>query len=176
METALRAPDLTDQMSGAPARGLRVRRPALLGSLLVHAGVLLLLLHRITAEDESRIKFVPVELVPLVEKAKTPAPARPEAPRQQNASLRPQTRKAPAPSIPLTPPRAVPSAPEQGSEPVPQPPKDELQSRLEAFAKLSIPGNGAFSVERNGICDRSTRLQRERFCAFAGRAPLERRS
>src|SRR5581483_1138147 len=48
------------------------------------------------------------------------------------------------------PPQTVPSAPEHGIEPVPQPPKDELESRLEAFAKLSIPGTGEFSVAGTG--------------------------
>src|SRR5579872_6146262 len=121
MDTTLPVIDLTDRLAGASARELRLRRPALLGSLFVHAAVLLLLLHRIAPEDESPIKFFPVELVPLTEKTTTPIPAKPDAPRQQNASLRPQTRKSPPPSIPLTPPQTVPSAPEHGIEPVPQP-------------------------------------------------------
>jgi hypothetical protein len=128
-----------------------LRRPALLGSLLVHAVVLVLLLHGIRPDD-NRVQFVPVELVQLVEKTTTPVPAKPDRPLplQQNASLRPQTRKAPLPSIPLTPPQTLPSAPEQGTEPVPQPPKDELQSRLEAFAKLNLPGTGVFSSSGTG--------------------------
>ncbi len=146
----LPAIDPPDLVAGASARGRQLRRPALLGSLLVHAAVLLLLLHRIAPDDETRIKFFPVELVTLTDKATTPAPAKPDAPRQQNASLRPQIRKSPPPSLPLTLPQIMPSAPARGSEPVPQPPSDALQSRLEAFAKLSVPGTGAFSATGTG--------------------------
>jgi hypothetical protein len=140
-----------DQRFAAPQIS-RARRPALLGSLLIHAALIVLLLYRIAPNDRANsIKFFPVELVTLTDRTTTPAPARPKVPRQQNASVRPLIRKSPTPSIPLTAPQPTPAAPEKGVEPVPLPPKDALQSRLEAFAKLSLPGNDSILAAGNGI-------------------------
>lgn len=126
------------------------RRWALAGSLLLHAVILLVLLHRVI-QDQQPPKFFPVELVQLEDRTTTPVPAKPDFPRQQSASVRPQTRKAPPPQlIPLPPLEQTPAAPERGVEPVPQPPKDELQSRLESFSKLTIPGDSAVSADGSG--------------------------
>lgn len=123
---------------------------ALAGSFLLHAVILLLLLHRVML-DQQPPKFFPVELVQLEDRTTTPVPAKPDLPRQQTASVRPQTRKATPPQlIPLPHLEQTPAAPQKGAEPVPQPPKDELQSRLESFAKLTIPGDSAVSAEGNG--------------------------
>jgi hypothetical protein len=64
-------------------------------------------------------------------------------PRRQTASLPRPAQKAPPQNVPLTVPAQTPEAPQKGEEPVPLPPKDALQSRLEAFAKLSVPGTAA---------------------------------
>jgi hypothetical protein len=140
-----------DQRFAAPESG-RARRPALFGSVIIHAALIALLLYRVAPGDsENSIKFFPVELVPLTEPTTPPLPAKADLPRQQSASVRPQTRKSPPPSVPLTEPQPIPAAPEKGVEPVPLPPKDALQSRLEAFAKLSIPGNDSISATGNGL-------------------------
>lgn len=126
------------------------RRWAVAGSFLMHAGILLLLLHRVM-QDQQPPKFFPVELVQPDDRTTTPVPAKPDLPRQQTASVRPQTRKAPPPQlIPLPHLEQTPAAPEKGIEPVPQPPKDELQSRLESFSKLTIPGDSAVSADGSG--------------------------
>jgi hypothetical protein len=127
-----------------------VRSPAVLASLLLHAGILLLLLHHVAPADVETLVFFPVELVPLTDRTTTPVPAKAELPKQQTASVRPQSKKTPSPVIPLPLPAQRPAVPETGSEPVPQPPGDELQSRLEAFAKLSLPGSGATTAAGNG--------------------------
>jgi hypothetical protein len=140
-----------DQRYAAP-ESLRARRPALLGSLLIHAALILLLLYRIAPNDrENAIKFFPVELVTLADRTTTPVPAKADLPRQQTATVRPQIRKSPPPSVPLTAPQPIPAAPVIGVEPLPLPPKDALQSRLEAFAKLSLPGNDSISATGNGL-------------------------
>jgi len=126
------------------------RRWALAASFLLHGAVLLLFLQRVMQEQPPP-KFFPVELVQLEDRTTTPVPAKPDQPRQQTASVRPQTRKAPPPQlIPLPHLEQTPAAPEKGIEPVPQPPRDELQSRLESFSKLTIPGDGAVSADGNG--------------------------
>lgn len=132
-------------------RRVPARPPALIVSLLLHAGVLLLLLYRIAPQEiENRIRFFPVELVTLADPTPTPQPPKPELPRRQSASGTPQTRKAPPQIVPLPLPEKTPTTPDSGNEPVPLPPKDELQSRLEAFAQLSVPGNGTLSATGNG--------------------------
>ena len=126
------------------------RRWALAGSLLLHAIVIFLLLQRVT-QDQQPPKFFPVELVQLEDRTTTPLPAKPNLPQQQTASVRPQTRKAPPPqSIPLPHLEQTPVAPQKGDEPIPAPPRDELQSRLESFSKLTIPGNSAVSADGSG--------------------------
>jgi hypothetical protein len=140
-----------DQRSAALG-AVRARRPALLGSLLIHAVLILVLLHEVAPNDsENSIKFFPVELVPLTDRTTTPVPAKTDLPRQQTASVRPQVKKSPPPSVPLTEPQTVPAAPAKGVEPLPLPPKDALQSRLEAFARLSLPGNDGISATGNGV-------------------------
>jgi hypothetical protein len=125
-------------------------RWAVAGSFLLHVVILLLLLHRMT-EDQQPPKFFPVELVQLVDRTTTPVPAKPDLPRQQTASVRPQSRTAPPPQlIPLPHLEQTPAAPEKGVEPIPQPPKDELQSRLESFSKLTVPGDSAVSTGGSG--------------------------
>src|SRR5438105_2917594 len=136
---------------GNGRRFVAARRPALAISLLLHGTVLLLLVYRMHPQDiESRIRFFPVELVTLADLPVTPPAIKSEPRRQQSASVAPQTRRAPPQSVPLLSPRETPAAPETGNEPLPQPPKDELQSRLEAFAKLALPGNGSMTATGNG--------------------------
>ncbi len=148
------ASDLVTGDKPAPAGprfAVSARSPAVVASLLLHVFALLLLLNHMAANDLDRpVRVFPVEIVPVADRATTPVPPKPELPRQQTASVRPQTKKAPPQLIPLPLPRQVPAAPEIGTEPVPLPPRDELQSRLEAFAKLSLPGNGAVSANSNG--------------------------
>ena len=148
--TVLAAPHV-DQRFAAPENA-RARRPALLGSLIIHIALIVLLLYRVAPDDsENSIKFFPVELVTLADRTTTPVPAKPDLPRQRTASVRPQKRKSPPPSVPLTAPQPIPAAPEKGVESVPLPPKDALQSRLEAFANLSLPGNDSISASGNGL-------------------------
>ena len=125
------------------------RRWALAGSLLLHVVILFMLLQRVM-QDQQPPKFFPVELVQLEEHTTTPVPAKPDLPQEQTASVRPQIRKAPPPQlIPLPHLEQTPAAPEKGVEPVPQP-KDELQSRLESFSKLTIPGDSSVSADGSG--------------------------
>jgi len=140
-----------DQRSAASG-AVHPRRSALLGSILIHTALILVLLHEVAPNDsESSIKFFPVELVQLTDRATTPVLAKADLPRQQTASVRPQVKKSPPSSVPLTEPRPVTAAPEKGVEPIPLPPKDALQSRLDAFAKLSLPGNDSISAAGNGV-------------------------
>jgi hypothetical protein len=144
-------PGGSDRGRAAPRGLVPTRSPALLGSLLLHIAALLFLLHRVATGDlEKPVRIVPVELVPLADRTTEPVPPKPELPKQQTASVRPQTKKAPPQLIPLPLPKQTLAAPETGTEPVPLPPKDELQSRLEAFAKLNLPGTGAASATSNG--------------------------
>ncbi len=125
------------------------RRWAVGASFLLHAAVLFMLLHRVM-QDQTVPKFFPVELVQLEDRTTTPVATKPAPPQQQTASVRPQTRRAPPPqSIPLPHLEQTPAAPEKGIEPVPQP-KDELQSRLESFSKLTIPSHSAVSADGGG--------------------------
>lgn len=133
---------------------IELRRPGIAGSLLLHAAVILLLATRFVP-PEPPAKFFPVELVRVQEQTTAPVPAKvqakPDLPRQQTASVRPQIKSAPPPEHLLLPPlRETPAAPPKGEEPVPQPPRDELQSRLEAFAKMTIPGSGTIAASGKG--------------------------
>src|SRR5438270_7365875 len=103
---------------GNGRRFVSARSPALAISLLLHGAVLLLLVYRMHPQEiASRIRFFPVELVTLVDRPATPPPVKAEPRRQQSASVAPQTRRAPPQSVPLTPPRETPAAPETGNEP-----------------------------------------------------------
>lgn len=126
------------------------RRWALAGSFLLHALILFMLLQRVM-QDRQPPKFFPVQLVQLEDRTTTPLPAKPDLPRQQTASVRPQTKRAAPPQpIPLPHLEQTPVAPEKGTEPIPAPPKDELQSRLESFSKLTIPGDSVVSADGYG--------------------------
>jgi hypothetical protein len=128
-----------------------VRRRAILVSLVLHGAVLALLIyHSVPQQPENRIRSFPVELVTLTPRTETAPLAKQQPARQQSASVIPQVKKSPPQIIPLPLPRQTPAAPQAGSEPVPEPPTDELQSRLDAFAKLSLPGNAAITATGNG--------------------------
>jgi hypothetical protein len=131
-----------------------------------------LLLYRIAPQEiEKRVRFFPVELVTLADRTPTPTPAKPELPRRQSASVTPQARKAPPQLVPIPLPGRTPTTPDIANEPVPLPPKDELQSRLEAFAQLSVPGNGTTTATGNGSAIGPTAYDVKDFV----RAQVERR-
>src|SRR5262245_23795508 len=112
-------------------------RPGVVGSLLLHAVVLGLLLYQIGAPPDA-VPVIPVEFVQLAEQTAAPTP-QPNTPAQPNAGrvasvapprATPQTRPAP------TPPAAPPSSEQPAPDTLPPAPLDPLQTQLDALAKL----------------------------------------
>jgi hypothetical protein len=124
-------------------------RPGVIGSLLLHAAVLVLLLYQIGAPPDE-VAVIPVEMVPLVEELASVAqqPGAPAAPGANSstrlASVTPPRTPVPRPRAAPTPvPPAAPSSAEQPAPDVlPPAPVDPLQSQLEALAKLRVQNSG----------------------------------
>jgi hypothetical protein len=120
-------------------------RPGVISSLLLHALAAYLLITRLDIVPRTLAPVVPVDVVQLAEETISPPPLQKTAGPQQKAaapakraeelaSLAPPTFRpptAPAPAEPQPPPEQV------------QQPRDELQLRLEALAKLRQPETGS---------------------------------
>src|SRR6266446_2730012 len=129
------------------------RGSAYIGSLPLHALVLLFLLYSISA-PEIALPAVPVDLIELAEETISPAADQPAVapPRQNDTTARgrlasvspprpapPQAAKQ-LPSAPAPAPTVAPSTVQPAPDALPPPQSDRLQTQLEALAKLRAPG------------------------------------
>lgn len=118
-------------------------RPSLLGSLVLHGLVFVLIFYRMSAPQppDAAVRIFPVDVVLSDEIVSPPQPLKADVPLQQRAPVRPQqkgvlkSRQAPQ-TASLEPYRPNPPA---STEPAPKQTGDELQAKLEAFAKLRLP-------------------------------------
>jgi len=130
-----------DETADQGAASALARSPAVVGSLLVHALILALLLSSV-GTPATPLSLVSVDLVELVEETLVPpltpqpiAPPTQTAPRRL-ASVAPRPpAQAPSPQ----PPPAAPSTPQPAPDVAPPPPPDRLQTQLEALANLRAP-------------------------------------
>jgi hypothetical protein len=136
----------TDGGGEGPRRTWRVAlRPGVIGSLILHAALLGLLLYRVGVPPVL-LTVIPVEMVQLAEQTATPAPQPDAAPqpstgsRPQVASVAPPRPRPPAAPRPA-PPAAPPSTPQPAPDVLPPAPQDALQNQLDALAKLRVPNN-----------------------------------
>jgi hypothetical protein len=114
--------------------------PGVILSLLVHALVLFLLLHRI-GEPEIAPPILPVEIVPFGAET-TPPPAAGTAGPQRQASVQPPRPRPPSRREQANPNPPSKTAPSKNQEPTndsPAPPRDALQEKLEDLSKLTQP-------------------------------------
>jgi hypothetical protein len=127
-----------------------VARPGVIGSLVLHAAVLGLLLYEIGVPPVL-IPVIQVELVQLFEQTalRSPQPdataALPSAGASQRLASVAPPRAAPQ-AVPRSetapaPPAAPPSAEQPAPDALPPAPLDPLQSQLDALAKLRMPNN-----------------------------------
>jgi outer membrane biosynthesis protein TonB len=125
----------------------KIARPGVIGSFVLHAAVLGLLLYQIGVPP-ALIPVIPVELVQFFEQTTSPSP-QPETKAalpgagasEQLASVAPP-RPAPRPEPAPAPPEALPSTPQPAPDVLP-PPADPLQGQLDALAKLRMPNNSS---------------------------------
>jgi hypothetical protein len=124
-----------------------------IGSLLLHALVLLFLLYSISA-PEIALPAVPVDLIELAEETISPAAEKPAVapPRQSNSTApgrlasvsppRPAPRESPKqiPPAAAPAPTVAPSTVQPAPDALPPPQSDRLQTQLEALAQLRAPG------------------------------------
>jgi outer membrane biosynthesis protein TonB len=130
-------------------------RPGVIGSLMLHVAALGLLLYQVGVPPVL-LSVIPVEMVQLAEETATPAP-QPNAPVQPGAGSSPQVasvappRPAPRAQPRPAPPVAPPSTPQPAPDALPPTPQDELQSQLDALAKLRVQNNaGAGTAPSSG--------------------------
>jgi outer membrane biosynthesis protein TonB len=131
-------------------------RPGVIGSLVLHAAVLGLLLYQVGVPPV-QLPVIPVEMVQLAEQTATPSP-QPNAPVQPGAGSAPQVasvappRPAPRaqPRPAPVPPVAPPSTPQPAPDALPPAPQDALQSQLDALAKLRVPNNAGAGSAASG--------------------------
>ena len=142
----------TDEQSKQP-RLRAMTRPGVIGSIVLHATVLGLLLYEVGVPP-ALVPVIPVELVQFFEQTTSQAP-QPDAKaalptagtsdrlasvQPPRTAPRPVPRSEPAPAVPAAPPSAEQPAPDTS---LPAPP-DPLQSQLDALAKLRMPdGSGS---------------------------------
>jgi hypothetical protein len=135
----------------ASARLANYIRPGVIGSLLLHAGVLGLLLYQIGTPPEA-VSVIPVDMVQLAEQTATAqqpvtAPV-PTAPRVASvAPPRPAAQPPQAGPSPAAPPSAQQPAPDA----LPPVPVTPLQRQLESLAMLRLPNSGAASPSTTDV-------------------------
>ncbi|HMI96546.1 MAG TPA: hypothetical protein VK479_08560 [Micropepsaceae bacterium] len=141
----------------SPRLGARFRqwfRPGVISSLLLHGLAAFFLLMQLKASLEIVTPVVPVDVVQLDEETVAPPPLEKTAGPQQRKAAAPPRRAQELASRELPsfrPPTGIaPAEPQPPPEKI-QEPRDELQIRLEALAKLRQPESGA----RSGVSDRS---------------------
>jgi hypothetical protein len=129
-------------------------RPGVISSLLLHGLAAFLLLTRLNASLEILTPVVPVDVVQIDEETVSPRPLEKTAGPQQRKAAAPPRRPQELASRELPgfrPPTATaPAEPQPPPEKI-QEPRDELQLRLEALAKLRQPDTSG----RSGTSDRS---------------------
>ena len=120
-------------------------RPGVISSLLLHALAAFLLLTRLSTPTQILNPVVPVDVVQLAEETISPPPLQKAAGPQQKAAAAPSHAQELASLEPPTfrPPTAIAPAEPQPPPEALQQPRDELQLRLEALAKLRQPETGA---------------------------------
>jgi hypothetical protein len=130
-------PEIATRAASAGLRAaLKERvRPGVLGSALLHAVVLLLILRGIdlSTTRADRLRILPVDLVHLAE----PTAAAPGAPSADAAVPQPRARPARARTRLASLAPAVPVAPSQSAPPAK--PADPLEARLQTLAQLHVP-------------------------------------
>jgi len=116
-----------------------------ISSLLIHALAAYLLITRLSTLPQALASVVPVDVVQLAEETISPPPQQKTAGPQQKAAApakRAQELASLEPPI-FRPPTAIaPAEPQPPPDPLQQP-RDELQLRLEALAKLRQPETGS---------------------------------
>lgn len=152
--------DGTGQDDRSERRRLRdFVRPGVIGSLLLHAAVLGLLLYQIGAPP-IEVPVIPVDVVQLAEETASVA-REPDAPTAPGANSSPRLASV-VPPRPTQPPRAQPVPPTAAAPPsteqpapdaLPPAPVDQLQSQLEALAKLRIQNSGGPAPSGTGLPD-----------------------
>ena len=129
-------------------------RPGVISSLLLHAFAAFLLLSRLSAPAQVLNPVVAVDVVQLAEETISPPPPLQKAagPPQKAAARERRPRELASRELPsFRPPTGLAPAEPQPPPDRLQQPRDELQIRLEALAKLRQPETGA----RSGLSDRS---------------------
>jgi len=120
-------------------------RPGVISSLLIHALAAYLLITRLNALPQALASVVPVDVVQLAEETISPPPQQKTAGPQQKAAAPAKRAQELASLVPpiFRPPTAIaPAEPQPPPDPLQQP-RDELQLRLEALAKLRQPETGS---------------------------------
>ena len=149
--------DVVTEMIPNPASEPTRFRPGVIGSLLVHALLAFLLLHRI-GELQTSAPVVPVELVPLGAET-TPPPAAGVAGQERQAALQQQRPRPPSrreQANPNPPSQVAPSKTQEPTNDRPTPPRDELQAKLEELAKLAQPETDPRLLDGFNAAGRST--------------------
>jgi hypothetical protein len=150
----------TESNDRSPRARLRdVARPGVIGSIVLHAAVLGLLLYAVGVPPVL-IPVIPVELVPIFEQtaSQSPSPdakaALPSAgsPRQLASVAPPRAAReaAPRPRPVPAPPATLPSAELPAPDALPPVPSDPLRSQLDALAKLRMPSNSGAGSRSTG--------------------------
>jgi hypothetical protein len=118
-----------------------------ISSLLLHALAAYLLITRLDTLPQTLMPVVPVDVVQLAEETISPPPLQKTAGPQQKAAALPKRTQELASLEPPTfrPPTAIAPAEPQPPPETPQQPRDELQLRLQALAKLRQPQTSAGS-------------------------------
>jgi hypothetical protein len=159
-----RETDTEQTESAIPVPADRNFSRGLIGSLILHAAIILLILYRMTAPQppDAAVHAFPVDIVLSDETTSPPQPLKAQVPLQQSAPVRAQQRgvarsQQPRQTASLEPYKPNPPA---ATEPPTEQPRDELQAKLEAFAKLRLPDSGqqaqgssgtsAYSATSNG--------------------------
>src|SRR6185312_14056742 len=151
------AADRTDAPDGDDKPGWA--SPGIIGSLILHAAIIFLLVYRSNDAPQTPALIVPVEVVQLEEETVSPPPPlqNSAAPRQLAAAPVRKARQFASRELSLPrPPDGV--APSKVKPPVDElrlPPRDDLQTRLEELSKLRQPETSASASDRSGSSDRS---------------------
>ncbi len=145
--------DCPEQPLGPGTKYTEWFRPGVISSLLLHGLAIFLLVGRLNPLPQTLVPVVPVDVVQLAEQTPSPPPLQKTAGPQQKAAALPKRAKDLASLEPPTfrPPTGIAPAEPQPPPVALQQPRDELQLRLEALAKLRQPEAAA----RSGTSDRS---------------------
>jgi len=126
----------------------------LIGSFALHSLIIALLLYRMTGPlpPRANVHIFPAEIVLSDEITSPPQPLKADVPLQQSAPVRPQQKgivrsQQTRQTASLEPYRPNPPA---STEPALKQTEDELQAKLEAFAKLRLPDSGQQALGSSG--------------------------